>query len=83
MIQKPPDTLENSDPGITETEQTLMKKIIKTERQNVTLSKEAKIMENCSSEKKVIICLASQKEASNWLSVLPLKNTIFPSTNQN
>ena len=30
-------------------------------------------MESCSSEKKLTINLASQKGASNWLSVLPLK----------
>ena len=34
-------------------------------------------MENCSSEKKLTINLASQKGASNWLSVLPLKTYNF------
>ena len=46
------DMLENSDPEIAETEQTLISRNIKTERQNITLSKKVKIMENCSSEKK-------------------------------
>ena len=68
------DPLENSDPEIAETEQTLINRIIKTERQNITLSKKAKIMQKkCSSEKKLTINLESQKGASNWLSVLPLK----------
>ena len=60
--------LENSDPEIAETEQTLINRNIKTERQNITLSKKAKIMEKS---------LASQKGASNWLSVLPLKRYNF------
>ena len=34
-------------------------------------------MENCSSEKKLTISLASEKEASSWLSVLPLKRYNF------
>ena len=46
------DMLENSDPEIAETEQTLISRNIKTERQNITLSKKVIIMENCSSEKK-------------------------------
>ena len=46
------DPLENSDPGIAGTEQTLINRNNKTERQNITLSKKAKIIENCSSEKK-------------------------------
>ena len=46
------DPLENSDPGIAGTEQTLINRNTKTERQNITLSKKAKIIENCSSEKK-------------------------------
>ena len=45
------DPLENSDPAIAETEQ--------TDRQNTTLLKKAKIMENCLSEKKRTINLAS------------------------
>ena len=46
------DPLENSDPEIAETEQTLINRNIKTERQNITFSKKAKIiMESCSSEK--------------------------------
>ena len=76
------EPLENSDTEIAETEQTLINRNIKTEKHNITLSKKAKIMENCSSEKKLTINLASQKGASNWLSVLPLKNTISLSTNQ-
>ena len=40
----------NSDQEITETEQTLMKKIMKIERQITTLSKNVKILENCSAE---------------------------------
>ena len=43
------DPLENSDPQIAETEQTLINRNIKTERQYITLSKMARIMENCSS----------------------------------
>ena len=69
--------LENSDPEIAETEQTLINRNIKTERQNITLSKKACIMENCLSKKKLTINLASQKGASNWLSVLPLKKFNF------
>ena len=65
------DPLEKSDTEIAETEQTLLNRNIKTEKQNIALSKKAKIMENCSSEKKLTINLASQKGASNWLSVLP------------
>ena len=71
------DPLENSDTEIAETEQTLINRNIKTEKQNITLSKKAKIMENCSSEKKLTINLASQKGASNWLSMLPLKKYNF------
>ena len=41
----------DSDPEIAETEQTLINRNIKTERPNITLSKKAQIMENCSSEK--------------------------------
>ena len=37
------DSLENSDPEIAETEQTLIKMNIKTERQNITLSKKLKL----------------------------------------
>ena len=69
--------IENSDPEIAETEKTLINRNIKTERQNITLSKKAKVTENCSSEKKLTINLASQKGASNWLSVLPLKRSNF------
>ena len=76
------DPLENSDTEIAETEQTLINLNIKTEKHNITLSKKAEIMRNCSSEKKLTLNLASQKGASNWLSVLPLKNTISLSTNQ-
>ena len=71
------DPLENSDQEIAGTEQTLINRNIKTEKQNITLSKKAKIMENCSSEKKLTINLASQKGASNWLSVLLLNKTQF------
>ena len=71
------DPLENSDPEIAETEQTLIKRNIKTERQNITHSKKAKIIKNCSSEKQRTINLASQKGPSNWLSVLPLKRYNF------
>ena len=46
------DPLGISDAGIAETEQTLINRNIKAERQTTTLSKKAKIMENCSSEKK-------------------------------
>ena len=59
------DPLENSDPEIAETEQTRKNRNIKTERQNITLSKKAKVKENCSSEKKLTINLASQKGAWN------------------
>ena len=45
------DPFENSDPEIAETEQTLINRNIKL-RENITLSQKAKIMENCSSEKK-------------------------------
>ena len=45
------DPLENSDPAIAETEQTLINRNIKNDRQNTTLLKKAKIMENCLSEK--------------------------------
>ena len=75
------DPLENTDTEIAETEQTLINRNIKTEKQNITISKKAKITENCSDNKLTKI-LASQKRASNWPSVLPLKNTISPSTNQ-
>ena len=44
------DPFENSDTEILETEQTLINRTIKTEKQNITLSKKAKIMEKCSSE---------------------------------
>ena len=67
------DPLENSDTEVAETEQTLINRNIKTEKQNITLSKEAKIMKNCSSKKELTIDLASQKGASNCLSVLSLK----------
>ena len=43
--------LENSVPEIAETEQTLIKRNDKTENQNITLSKKAKIMKNCSTKK--------------------------------
>ena len=43
--------LENSDPERAETEQTLINRNIKTERQNITLSKKACIMENFLSKK--------------------------------
>ena len=76
------DLLENSDTEKAETEQTLINRNIKTETQNIRLSKKGKIIESCSSEKKLTINLASQKGGSNWLGVLPLKNTIFLSTNQ-
>ena len=76
------DPLENTDTEIAETEQTLINRNIKTEKQNITISKKAKITENCSSDNKLTKILASQKGASNWPSVLPLKNTISPSTNQ-
>ena len=46
------DPLENSDPERAETEQTLINRNIKAERKKITLSKKAKIMENCSSENK-------------------------------
>ena len=72
------DLLENSDTKIAETEQTLINRNIKTEKQKFTLTKKAKIMENCSSERKLTINFASQKGASNWLSVLPLKKYNFP-----
>ena len=71
------EPLENSDPEIAGTEQTLINRNIGTEKQNITLSKKAKIMENCSSEKKLTLTLASQKGALNWLSVLPLKKYNF------
>ena len=71
------DPLENSDPETAEAEQTLINKNVKIEKQNITLSKKAKIMEKCSSEKKLTINLASQKGTLNWLSVLLLKNTFF------
>ena len=69
------DPLENSGPEIAETEQALINRNIKTERQNITLSKKAKIIEII--RKKVTINLASQKGASNWLSVLPLQRCNF------
>ena len=56
------DQLENSDSEIAETEQTLTNRNIKTEKQNITLSKKAKIMGNCSSEKKLTINLAPQNK---------------------
>ena len=55
------DPLENSDTELAETEQTLIKRHIKTEKQNITLSKMAKIIENYPSKKKLTISLASQK----------------------
>ena len=45
------DPLDNNDPEVAETVKTLINRNIKTERQNITLSKKAQIMENCSSEK--------------------------------
>ena len=45
------DPLENSDTEIIETEQTLINRNIKSEKQNITLYKKAKIRESCSSEK--------------------------------
>ena len=47
------DPFENSDPEteIAETEQSLINRNIKTERQNITLSKKAKSKENCSYKK--------------------------------
>ena len=45
------DPLETSDPELAKTEQSLKNRNIKTERQNITLSKKDKVMENCSSEK--------------------------------
>ena len=57
------DPLENSDTEIAETEQTLIKRNIKTEKRKITLSKKAKIMENCSSEKKLTINLAFTKRS--------------------
>ena len=44
------DPLNNSFPEIAKTEQILINRNIKTERQNITLSKKANIMENCSSK---------------------------------
>ena len=41
------DPFENSDPEIGETEQTLINRNIKTERQNITLSKKAKFKKSC------------------------------------
>ena len=76
------DPLKNSDPVGAETEQILMDRNIKTERQNIALTKKAKVLENRSSEKKLAINLASSKGVSNWLSVLPFKNSFFHSTNQ-
>ena len=46
------DPLENSDPEIAETKQTLINRNIKTERQNITLSKKAKIMQKMLIRKK-------------------------------
>ena len=46
------DPLENSDPKKAETEQSLINRNMKTERQNITLSEKAKITENGSAEKK-------------------------------
>ena len=57
-------------------EQALINRNIKTERQHHTLEKglnSGKLL----SRKKQVLFLASQEEASNWLSVLPLKSTIF------
>ena len=70
------DPIENSDPEIAETEQTLINRSIKLRAQNSTFSKEAKNIKNCSSEKK-LTNLASQKGASNWLSLLHLKRKKF------
>ena len=67
--------LENSYPEPAESEQFLINRNFKTEKQSISLSQKAKIIENYSL-KKLKINLASQTGASSWLSVLPLKTTI-------
>ena len=81
MSQAICDPLENSDPEIAETEQTLTNRTIKTERQTITLSKKSILWKNAQQKKTDKINLASQKEVLNWLRVLPLKNTVFSPTN--
>ena len=69
--------IENSVPEIAETEQTLIKRNSKTENQNITLSKKAKIMKNCSTKK-------TDNESSDTEKSIKLakratiKETIFP-----
>ena len=60
----------------------MLKSNIKTERQTFTFSKKAKIMKKFSSEKLALTkSLASQKGASNLISKLYWKITVFLSTN--
>ena len=77
MSQAICDPLENSDLEIAETEQTLINRNIKTERQTITLSKKSILWKNAQQKKTDKINLASQKEVLKFLSVLPLKNTVF------
>ena len=58
------DPLEKNDPEIAETEQTLINRKFKTESQYIT-PKKAKIMENCSSEKKADNKSISDEERRN------------------
>ena len=67
------DPLENIDTEIAETEQALINRNIKTERENTTLSKKIKLWKNAHQKKKLTKNLPSQKGALNWLSVLSLK----------
>ena len=73
------DPLEYSDTEIAKTEKTLINKNIKTERQSITLSKIAQLMENCSTEKKTD-GKSSVTERSTELAQLATPNKIqfFP-----
>ena len=56
---------------------------MKTERRKITLSKKAKVMENCSSEKKSDNKSSVTERSIKLAKRAALKkNTIFPSTNQ-
>ena len=78
------DPLENTDPEIAETEQTLKNRNIKTERQTITitLSKRDKVMEKGSSEKNTDEKSSVTERSIELTKRATLKNPIFPSLNQ-
>ena len=70
------DPLENREPEVVKTKQYMIIRNIKFEKQNIALSKNLNLLK-FAHQKKRTKSLASQKGASNWLSVLPLKMQFF------